>query len=105
MCRRVKMFGGVFVLRGIAAAYFAADETESEMYPGVTCLDALLAFVFVGVLEFDLVCVSAVWAESFHGVILSGDSVPSLRGWFVFFALTPHLRTRLLKNLAVSKRR
>jgi hypothetical protein len=62
-----KMFGGVFVLRGIAAAYFATDETESEMYPGVTCLDALLAFVFVGVLEFDLVCVSAVWAESFHG--------------------------------------
>lgn len=45
------------------------------MYPGVTCLDALLAFVFVGVLEFDLVCVSAVWTESFHGVLLSGDHV------------------------------
>jgi hypothetical protein len=38
------------------------------MYPGVTYLDALLAFVLAGVFELDLVCVSAVRTESFHEV-------------------------------------
>jgi hypothetical protein len=66
MGRGMKMFGGVFVLGGIAAAYFAAGQAEPQMDPGVTCLDTFFALVFAGVFELDLVDVSAVGAKSFH---------------------------------------
>jgi hypothetical protein len=39
----VKMFGGVFVLRGIATTDMAADEAFPKMDPGVAHFEAFLA--------------------------------------------------------------
>jgi hypothetical protein len=55
----VEVLGGVLVLRGVAAAYFAAFEAEAEVDPGVAHLYALFTFVFLGGFEFDLVEMSA----------------------------------------------
>jgi hypothetical protein len=39
----VKMFGGMFVLRGIAASHMAALQAHSQVNPGVTHLQAFFA--------------------------------------------------------------
>src|SRR4029077_236689 len=48
MLRRVKMLGGVFVLRGIAAAHMAADLTQPEVHPSVAHFDTLLTDMNLG---------------------------------------------------------
>ena len=45
---RVKMFGRVCILRGIATADVAADQTFAQMYPGISHLQTLLATVSAG---------------------------------------------------------
>jgi hypothetical protein len=45
MFRRMEMFGGVFVLRGIAATHMAADHTQPQVDPGVVHFQALFAAV------------------------------------------------------------
>src|SRR5271157_1403620 len=55
MLRAMKVFGGVLVLRGIAAAHIAAFKAQSQMHPGVAELDAIFADVHLGVLDFDLI--------------------------------------------------
>ena len=47
--------GGVFILGRIAAANLAAGQAQPQMNPGVAHLQALLASVFAGVFDFDLV--------------------------------------------------
>jgi hypothetical protein len=55
----MKMFGGVFVLRRVAATHVAAYHAHAEMYPSVSHFDALRADVDVSRGEFDLVQVLA----------------------------------------------
>lgn len=42
---RVEMFGGMLVLRTIAAADMSTDEADTQMYPGVTNFQAVLAAI------------------------------------------------------------
>ena len=49
----MEMFGGMFVLGGIATAYMAAFEAEAEMNPTVAHLYAFFAHVDVCLLDFD----------------------------------------------------
>jgi hypothetical protein len=62
--RGVEVFGGVFVLRGVATAYVAAFEAGAEMDPGVAEGDALLADVDFGG---DVFGVGEVFAERHFG--------------------------------------
>lgn len=41
----LKMFGGVFVLRVVAAADVAAGETETKMNPGVSHLETFFTAI------------------------------------------------------------
>jgi hypothetical protein len=59
----MKMFGGVLVLGGIAAADIAAFQAESQMYPGVAELDALLANVDLGMSDLDLIEMCAIFGH------------------------------------------
>ena len=70
----VEVFGGVFVLGGIAAANVSAFEAETKVDPGVTHFQALFATVGVGI---DLVDVREVCAGR-HAVLLQvGEMIPS----------------------------
>jgi hypothetical protein len=60
----VEVFGGVFVLGGIAAANVSAFEAETKVDPGVTHFQALFATVGVGI---DLVDVREVCAGRHDG--------------------------------------
>jgi hypothetical protein len=51
----VEVFGGVFVLRRIAAAYIPADHAHPQVNPGVAKFDALFTDVNVGRPELDLI--------------------------------------------------
>ena len=51
----MKVFRGVLVLRVIAAAYVAAFEAESEMYPGVASLNAFFTNMDARVGNLDLI--------------------------------------------------
>ena len=55
----MKVLGGVFVLRGIAAAHVPAGEAKPQVDPGVANFDAIFALVFVSALDLDLIEVSA----------------------------------------------
>ncbi len=55
----MEMFGGVLVLRGVAATHVAADHAQAQVNPGVAHFDALSADVDIGGGEFDLVQVLA----------------------------------------------
>jgi hypothetical protein len=55
----MKMFGGVLVFRGVAAPNLAACQAKSKMYPGIACFDALLANMFGGLFDLDLVEMAA----------------------------------------------
>jgi hypothetical protein len=68
MTRAMKMLRRVFVLGGIATTYVAALQTEAQVHPGVPDLDAVLANVFVGAREFNLVEMAASFR---HGFLLS----------------------------------
>jgi hypothetical protein len=54
----VKVFGRVFVLRGIAAAYVSADEAQAEMDPSVAQFHALRANMGSSRCDFNLVQMS-----------------------------------------------
>jgi hypothetical protein len=54
----MKMLGGVFVLRGIAAADMSAGETESQMDPGIAHLQTFLATMSLRLHIVDLVKMS-----------------------------------------------
>jgi hypothetical protein len=41
----VEMFGGMLILRVIAAADMTTDETDTQMHPGVTHFQALLTAI------------------------------------------------------------
>jgi len=60
----VEVFGGVFVLRRIAAAYVSARETEAKVNPGVAKFHALLADVGGGGSDFYLIQVLALLRHS-----------------------------------------
>ena len=51
----MKVLGGVFVLRLIAASHFAAHHAHPQMNPGGAKFDALFANVFVGGRDLDLI--------------------------------------------------
>ncbi len=51
----VKVLRGVLVLRRIAAPHMAASQTETQVNPGISSLNAIFANVLVGILEFDLI--------------------------------------------------
>jgi hypothetical protein len=55
MLRGMKMFCGVFVLRGVAAADVAASQAKTQMYPTVAHLKALFAAFGLGFDAFDLI--------------------------------------------------
>jgi len=51
----MEVLSGVLILGRIAAAYLPAGQTQTQVNPGVADLQALLASVFVGVFDFDLI--------------------------------------------------
>jgi hypothetical protein len=51
----VKMFCGVLVLRGVAAADVTATQTQAEVHPGVAHLEALFAAFGLGLDALDLI--------------------------------------------------
>jgi hypothetical protein len=51
----VKMFGGVFVLRGIAASDLAAYHAQAEVNPRISDLYALFTDMLVGSFDLDLI--------------------------------------------------
>jgi len=59
MPNRMKMLGGMLVLRGIATAHIAAFQAQSEVHPSVSEFDALFANMLLGVCDFDLIEMSA----------------------------------------------
>ena len=60
MLQFVEMFGRVLVLRGVATAHVPARQTQAQMDPGITCLNAFFANMLVGILNFDLVEMGAL---------------------------------------------
>ena len=59
------VLGGVFILGGITASHVTANKTQAQMHPAIPGFDALLAHVFAGMGDFDLVHVSALdWHTS-----------------------------------------
>jgi hypothetical protein len=55
----MKVLGGMFVLRGIAASHVAAYHAHAQVDPGVAHLDAIFADVGLSGGEFDLIQVLA----------------------------------------------
>jgi hypothetical protein len=51
----VKVFGGVFVLRRIAASYVAARQAQAQVEPGVAHLQTFFAAFGMRFYVFDLV--------------------------------------------------
>src|ERR1700746_3514369 len=65
MLRLVKMFGGVLILRRVAAAYVAALETQAQMHPGVMHLETFLAALAAGSNFPDLFLMTARFRHDF----------------------------------------
>jgi hypothetical protein len=55
MLRPVKVLGGVFVLRRIAAPYMPALQAQPQVYPRIPHLQALFAPGLIGIPELDLI--------------------------------------------------
>jgi hypothetical protein len=51
----LKMLGGVFILRAVAAAYVAATQAEAQLNPGIAQLKACLTAFGAGIHIFDLI--------------------------------------------------
>jgi hypothetical protein len=51
----VEMFGGVFVLRRVAAAYLPALKTHAEVNPSIAAFNAFFAFMYIGFSYLDLI--------------------------------------------------
>jgi hypothetical protein len=45
MIGRVEMFGGMLILRIVAATDMSTDETDTQVHPGITHFQALLAAI------------------------------------------------------------
>jgi hypothetical protein len=65
MFRPVKMLGGVFVLRRIAAGRMPASQAHAEVNPCVAGFHAVFTHVFVGGSHFDLVEMRALLGHDF----------------------------------------
>ena len=61
----MEMFGGVLVLRRVAAAHMSADETQAQVDPGIAELNALLTYVRGRRSDFDLIEVGACCRHRF----------------------------------------
>jgi hypothetical protein len=61
----VKMFGGVFVFRGITAAHMSAFEAQAQVKPGISSFYAVFANVLVRLGKFDLIQMSAFLCHRF----------------------------------------
>jgi hypothetical protein len=62
---RVKMLGGVLVLRIVAAADMAADQAHAQMHPAVPASETFLATVGITLAVCDSLKVQAVLAHGF----------------------------------------
>ena len=67
----MEMFRGVLVLGGVAAAHMAAAQTQAQVNPGVTHLQALLAALGLWLHALDLIEVSAVFSHN----VLPGNHI------------------------------
>jgi hypothetical protein len=63
--RFVEMFGGVFVLGRVATAHMSADETQTQVNPGIANLYAVFAYMLVRGFDLDLVQVRAFLRHRF----------------------------------------
>jgi hypothetical protein len=63
--RFLEVFGGMLVLGRVATAHMSATETQAQVNPSVTGLNAVLANMFVGFFDFDLVQVCAFVRHGF----------------------------------------
>jgi hypothetical protein len=63
--RFVEMFGGVLVLGRVAAAHMSTSETQTQVNPGITSLDAVFAYMPVRRFDLDLVQVLAFFRHRF----------------------------------------
>jgi hypothetical protein len=59
----MKVFGGVLVLRGVAAADMSANQAHSQMDPGVAHPYAVLTLVRLGLAKLDLIKVSTFFGH------------------------------------------
>jgi hypothetical protein len=55
----MKMFGGVFVLGGIATTHISALQAQSQVHPSVSEFEALFTNVCLGLSDLDLIEMSA----------------------------------------------
>jgi hypothetical protein len=55
MLRFVKVLGGVLVLGRVAAANMPARQTQTQMYPRIAGLGALLTHMFIRFSDLDLI--------------------------------------------------
>lgn len=69
----VKMFGGVLILRRVAASCVPADHAHPQMYPGVAGFDAVFADVFIGSRNFDLIQMFAFTRHSLSPTVSSSN--------------------------------
>jgi hypothetical protein len=69
--RFLEVFGGMLVLGRVATAHMFATETQAQVNPAIAGLNAVLADMFVGFFDLDLVQVCAfVW----HGCLQESSS-------------------------------
>src|SRR5689334_6513512 len=78
MAGRVEVFGGVPILRVVAAADMAADQALTQVDPGVAHLQALLATVATRRHVANLIQVSAMRN---HAILLAGTSLCVFPHW------------------------
>src|SRR5579864_6391966 len=75
MLRLMKMFGGVLILRRVAAAYVTALETQAQMHPGVMHLKTFLAAFAAGSNFLDLFLMTARFRHDFASVLFRAQSL------------------------------
>lgn len=73
----MEVFGGVFVFRRITATHVAANQAHAQMDPTVSHLYALIALVFLGFAELDLVDMDAFFC---HDVSFATNHSPGNDG-------------------------
>src|SRR5260370_32853292 len=91
MAAVLKMFGGVLVLRRIAATHLPAGHAHAQVNPGVTDLDAVFTDVLLGRRDLDLVQMFAFFCHFRLPTMVRSITCQSL---LVYQALSRSLRSQ-----------
>jgi hypothetical protein len=78
MLHFVEVLSRVFVFGRITAPHMPARQTQAQMHPRITHLDALFAKMYVGVLNFNLVEMRALILHGSSRMISTSGQVTSV---------------------------